>query len=275
VTSCICIGCAALGAPACSSGSTTGDAAGADAADDGARSSPVDASMGEASEAVDAGNDATAPVDSSTGGATDATDVVDARDDAAPPVDSSTGDASGDAATAEAGLDASVCVAPSPMNLVQNPGLDTDTSHWNPPSVLQVTWSPRDATNCSTSGSIVVENLNDAGINNGALQCIPVTAGTTYNFGGRMFIPSAGYHGQVALDLGWFTGTNCQGTIRFDPFLYASASYDTWQSVSKDSLVAPAGAQSAQIELAIDQGTGSGFAPSFDMIYLSTGGAHF
>jgi hypothetical protein len=254
--SCLCIGGAALGMLACSSGSRTAgalDAGGADAANDATTDSPVASSTGDASDSVDARSDGTTPADSSTS------------------------DASRDAALDDGGLDASVCVVPNPLNLVKNAGLDTDVSDWTAfpaPTGLQVSWNPHDAANCPTSGSLTVENQNDAGINSSVIQCIPVTAGTSYNFGGRVFVSSAGYLGQASLEVDWFSGANCHGTLSLGPDLIGTT-YDTWENLSEPSLIAPAGTHSAQIELGIVQGHGTGFEALFDRIYLSSGGAQF
>lgn len=197
--------------------------------------------------------------------------------------DAALGDATADAAAdatdaaltdADAGGDAAVegaCTAKSATNLLVDPGLDLgDASAWLPFSNIAVSIDPSDALGCATSGSLAVKNLNDAGINSGAYQCVSVTEGTTYDYGAHVYMvpPDAGPTGQVFLQLDWSASPGCTGGLLAFAQISAAGPTGAWQSVA-GTAVAPAGAKSGKLYLQIIQGTGSGFRPLFDRMYIT------
>jgi hypothetical protein len=112
----------------------------------------------------------------------------------------------------------------------------------------------------------------------GITQCISATAGQSYDFGTYVRIPSGGPQGEVVVLLIFYTGANCTGTSTVTgELLTAGAPFDTWELLSQESLVAPAGTVSAQVDVKPIKQVASAmaFATYYDMIYVSPSPAHF
>jgi hypothetical protein len=170
------------------------------------------------------------------------------------------------------------CVTPGGGSLLQNGGFDTNVASWTSldPNIV-LTHSSLDAAGCATSGSIFASNQAPMGLNSGFLQCVPVTAGTSYNAGGWVRVPSGGAHGQTFFQVAWFTGANCQGTLTLGALLSQSGDFDTWELVSKDNLVAPAGTVSAYFYGQIIKNFTDtlSYQVYFDDLYLTPSPGHF
>ena len=253
----------------CGSDDTSSNALGLDSGGDalpnaeGGDAQP-DSTLRDASPQSDASDGA-----STDGGMTDGASADSGgRSDANVLGDSGSGDAPNCGTASES--DAAGCVLPSPRNLVSNAGLDQCALGWTPfESAIVSSWDPLDSRGCPSSGSVGVANVDDGGINSGAYQCVGVSAGTKYNFGASFYLPATGPAGQAFLQIDWNTDPTCHGTIISAPLLYGDTSIrGTWQALTGSS-VAPAGAHGAAVYLQIVQGTGSGFRPLFDHIYLS------
>jgi hypothetical protein len=257
----VCMGglAAALAASSCTSSedNTVGD-------DDAGDGQVRDGSTSEASkDGATTITDSSLQPDSEAGMSADADAGADAATDGA-------ADASVDG---EAGIDP--CGGPNPVNLVANPGLNTDTTSWDSPSPsIAEVWSSDDALGCTTSGSIGVLNTSDAGINNGTVQCVPVTPGVTYNFGVAVKVPATPA-GTPYFMISFRGGANCAVPVLDSPQLTAdTALKDQWQFLS-GSVVAPVGAVTAQVYLQMVQPIGGGFQPLYDRAYLSPAPAKY
>jgi hypothetical protein len=162
------------------------------------------------------------------------------------------------------------------QNLLANPEFDSDLSGWTGPQAG--VFDPTLNAPGSTGGS--AQSINDQdnpGCPPGAVcvgqvairQCVPVTAGTAYDFGGKLFIPGAqaasGY-GNVAL--GFWASASCAGG-----FISVSESpdvltVDVW-GLSIRTVEAPPGAVSASVLGANNRTTPSGsFKVNFDSMFF-------
>jgi hypothetical protein len=172
------------------------------------------------------------------------------------------------------------CVAPSAGNWVQNAGFDsTNVSSFQPiDPQIQVSYSSRDAGACATSGSLLVTNNAPNGLNAGALQCINgITPGTTLNVGGNILVPSGGAQGQAFLHFSFTSGANCTVSILQDVLLSGPSTFDTWQPVSQDGVVVPAGAAALEVYAAVIKNFPNQlpYQANFDKLYATPAPGHF
>jgi hypothetical protein len=97
----------------------------------------------------------------------------------------------------------------------------------------------------------------------------------SYDVGGRVHQPSNSAPGFAGLVLEFFASSDCSGdSLPGNVFLQASNSpetFDTWQLLSQDNAVAPAGAKMARILVDMSKFGDSPLARQIylDMIYLS------
>jgi hypothetical protein len=170
------------------------------------------------------------------------------------------------------------CVAAGGTNLLSNGGFDANVAGWNAldPNIV-LSFSTLDAAECSTSGSVLATNQAPNGLNSGFLQCVSVTAGASYDVGAWVRVPSGGAHGQSFIQLAWFTGANCTGSLTLADQLIWDGTFDTWESLSADNLVAPAGTVSAYVYGQIIKNFTDtlSFQTYYDMMYLSPSPGHF
>jgi hypothetical protein len=123
-----------------------------------------------------------------------------------------------------------VCRLPSSGNLLTNPGFDGSLSGWtinsNPPSPTL----GADSDGCTGSNSLYAPNSE-----NDPMQCVSLTAGTTYYMGGRF----KGGDSNDLVRMRLCTGPSCTGTcdINYDVYMGASASW----TIQHTSFVTPAG----------------------------------
>jgi hypothetical protein len=78
-------------------------------------------------------------------------------------------------------------------NLLANPGFDTGLDGWQTIGGSNVSWDgTKDAGGSPSSGSAKIDWQSPAvtGLQGVVSQCVEVTTGTTYQFGGKIFIPS-------------------------------------------------------------------------------------
>lgn len=140
-----------------------------------------------------------------------------------------------------------VCRKPSSGNLLKNPGFDGSLSGW---TVYTATLAA-DSEGCSGSNSGYVDN-DEADPE----QCVPLTGGAAYYFGGKF---KGGYAGNF-FRLRFFTGANCAGTGDNTLDLDLVGSTD-WAPLWMD-LVAPSGTTSVRVGF-------YGMQQYFDQLYLN------
>jgi hypothetical protein len=170
------------------------------------------------------------------------------------------------------------CVAPGGTSLVKNGGFDTNVANWTSfDTNIVLSWASLDAAQCSTSGSVLATNQAPNGLNSGFDQCVPVTAGQSYDVGAWIRTPSGGAHGQTFLQLNWFSGAGCTGTLTAGALISASGTFDKWELLSKDNMVAPSGTVSAQVYGQIIKNFTDPlpYQTYYDMMYLSPSPGHF
>jgi cysteine-rich repeat protein len=104
------------------------------------------------------------------------------------------------------------------VNLVANPGFDTDASGWRPEVDISLSWSAVDAAGAAASGSLVVENDDVASISGfvelGAEQCVPVQRTGTYDFSAQAYNTAGQGNNSAAgtIELVYFKSVDCSGS---------------------------------------------------------------
>lgn len=103
--------------------------------------------------------------------------------------------------------------------LVANPGFDQRKGvlGWPPFNLaFQATWDERDATDGEDSGSMLVTNRlsadEDGETINGALQCVPATAGAVYDVVTDVFIPKQETEGRAGVVVLFYRSVDCRAS---------------------------------------------------------------
>ena len=152
-------------------------------------------------------------------------------------------------------LFASSALAVDGPNLVVNGGFDQNVSNWNPVGTM-LGWS-------NGSGRIVIQGPQ-AQVPGDIRQCIAIsglTAGRTYKWGGKIFLPPNQAVGGIgSMYLVWvreMTGFNrCDGHVRAD-FGGATGIVGQWNSIHAPEVMAPQGAIGAQISFQVQPSASS------------------
>src|SRR5215472_15797145 len=100
------------------------------------------------------------------------------------------------------GTDGGECLCPSAGNLLPEPGFDTDVSAWGQNG--GAAFNSLDATSCPRSGSleVQVDAVGGSQIVMNA-QCVPVSAGQTYDFGARVLVPAVFRFPAASIGVEW------------------------------------------------------------------------
>lgn len=166
----------------------------------------------------------------------------------------------------------------SAVNLLTNPHFNTNTTGWSPEpgGNVTVTFSTNDSNGSGASGSASVTNTspnNSDGL--GIYQCITVTAGASYTYGGKIFYPTTGQSGTgpMYINGNWMDGANCTGTMIIQtPSLTVNAPDDTWHTLTGGSVTAPAGAVSLRFQAFPSKALANGSLTGlFDDLYFDDG----
>jgi len=159
----------------------------------------------------------------------------------------------------------------SAQNQVVNGDFNTDVSNWvnNTPTI---SWSPLDAFGNPGSGSgLVTLPVVPFGGTFGCDQIIAtVSVGSTYDYGGRIRVPSGQTAGITVTIAAIFYGASCSGIIssaNTTGVLTSGGSTDTWV-FQTSSVVAPVGATCAGVflELLVPGATGNPVVANFDTL---------
>jgi hypothetical protein len=160
-----------------------------------------------------------------------------------------------------------ICLVPNPNNLLKNGGFDNDLAAWN----FQLgsrKWIRSDAAGCESSGSFELTYSGDVNSPSGAglYECVPVTAGLTYSFGGWSRLLSNVPSAEVFVAIGFWSDATCNaalpGVKGFHPMLARNAWLDFGSTVT-----AVPGAVSAKIVFSV-RGA-SPVTADFDMLYFA------
>lgn len=156
-------------------------------------------------------------------------------------------------------------------NLIVNSGFDDDVAGWIPTSQSLLSLSPNDEQGSPVSGSLAVGSTEAGQTSVGALQCVPVTEGTTYVFGAGARIPVDPQGNAALVSVDWFATPDCLGNDLDNPevlpfFVHLRGVWGTTQKWE----TAPPGAQSALLRLAANAvGTPqSPFRAEFDNVFF-------
>jgi hypothetical protein len=161
------------------------------------------------------------------------------------------------------------CVAPSPQNLLQNPGFDGGLWAWNidyaPGYSGYVVYSSENVTDCASSGSALFWGSSDgSGDVQRISQCVSVSPNTTYNFGAHIF---GGSYAHCDVEL--YTGPGCNGYV-------SEAAREewlaTWWSPDERAQVMTAGDTASALVSCRSEGGGSAY---FDTLYLTQAPGEF
>ena len=174
-----------------------------------------------------------------------------------------------------------VALVPAPalsQNLLVNPGFDDDVSGWQAEvasEALAVDWVADDALGQPGSGALrLTDVLPDEHSNvYGVGQCLPVTAGAAYDLSGWVRIPAGQVRaGTALLQVIWYADAACSQLVDFDRAETTDTSGE-WRLLGQTGLVAPAGAQWAEVDLDVGRfGAPGPFAALFDEIALCPAG---
>jgi len=157
------------------------------------------------------------------------------------------------------------------QNQVVNGDFTTYVSNWLN-GTPTISWSPLDAFGNPGSGSglVTLPIVGGAGTY-GCHQVInTVVVGSTYDYGGRIFVPSGQTAGITIRITALFYGAGCGGIISSASttgVLTSGGSTDTWV-FQTGSIVAPVGATCARVflELSVPAATGNPVTANFDTI---------
>jgi len=134
------------------------------------------------------------------------------------------------------------------QNLLQNPGFTTDLRFWS--RVDQTSWNSSGATSAGSAEVDLTLNTVDFEV---LTQCVAVTGGKPYDFGGRMRVPSGqGVVGAGSIRVQWYatpacTGAGLGGAARAN---FSQFPLDVWQAAKSERNLAPANALTATLLLA-------------------------
>jgi hypothetical protein len=153
---------------------------------------------------------------------------------------------------------------------LQNGTFNTNTTGWTPLSASTINWDTNDESGSPQSGSLDLTVTGDptVGLEGGAVQCISVTPGTTYNLAVDILIPS-GSSSYASL---WFYGSNdCSGsTLSVAASTPTLSTATAWQEVFA-SAAAPSDAHSVAVRLLVDKSVGQSSGEAlFDNVVMTT-----
>jgi hypothetical protein len=157
----------------------------------------------------------------------------------------------------------------SAQNLLANPDFDTSLTGWQ--AIPAGYWdAAMDADGSPTSGSARVSTGTvSAGVYPILSQCVPLTLGTTYSAGGKIY-----NDGSVGSDafftITFYRAAGCTGPALAPTTTPAVATANAWTSSGTTFTNTFAG--SAQFSASVYMPSGDGFVGNFDDTYLITNG---
>jgi len=167
----------------------------------------------------------------------------------------------------------------SAQNLVANGDFNLDVIGWTP-FAITYGWDSEDFQQSPASGSLKATN-NGNGVTTSALfACVDgIIGGESYDLGGWTWIPTGQVgHGAVGFGVYWYDSAGCLGTSLGTPDLIPLIQVaDDWTPLARFGLVAPPGAQSAQVTLfntKYSSGTDP-FVAHYDGVFLGAFGGIF
>lgn len=158
------------------------------------------------------------------------------------------------------------------QNLIPNPSFSDlfMLDGWSEDVSTDSSWSSIDADEVANSGSVRIENSFESNGHGVTSACMPVEAGDRYRVAARTLWLDAesSTDGGVQARLGFYQTGSCTTALTFGGTGRVYTAPDDWQSI-QGSKVAPAGAQSAQVDLwAWNVAGGGTFVAYFDEVEL-------
>lgn len=163
------------------------------------------------------------------------------------------------------------------QNVLTNPHFDTSLTGWTASGVVTFD-ATNDANGSPSSGSA---HLTALGIGANSLtsagpgQCLPAVAGTSYDYGGKVFLSAAPPNGFGFVILSFYSSTTC---TTFIPSPGGAGNHITSINVwlpSGGTAVAPVGAQSMLIQTneGTDASNPGDFTVNYDDMFLQVSGS--
>lgn len=158
-------------------------------------------------------------------------------------------------------------------NLLSNPTFDADTSGWSAPTSSSINWAQPDVLGSPASGSLEAV-IGTGHYNVHSTQCVAVTAGSSYELAGSIWLPPGSVPTQAEATVSFYTGSSCTGApLGPKTSVFVAKERSVWSSPARLA-VAPSGAGSALIDLSSVRGNPDASSPArayFDDIVLRRG----
>ena len=157
------------------------------------------------------------------------------------------------------------------QNLLQNPGFTTDLRFWS--RIDQTSWNSSGATSAGSAEVDLTLSTVDFEV---LTQCVAVTGGKPYDFGGRMRVPSGqGVVGAGSIRVQWYatpacTGAGLGGAARAN---FSQFPLDVWQAAKSERNLAPANALTATFTVSISALSSGRLKAFFDDFFLQESAA--
>lgn len=169
-----------------------------------------------------------------------------------------------------------VCLEVQAEDTVQNPGFDTDISHWSTLSLWTIEWQSDEG--FMASGAISVAATSSGGSIGavGPSQCVSVRPGIPYDIGVAFKEdPSSTQAGAGRLRISWFSGLSCTSPIFPVTDLDPVPGITGWQDLFLPEFISPALAMSARVNLIQSVDDVGEFAAFWDDVLLEPTGEIF
>jgi hypothetical protein len=149
-------------------------------------------------------------------------------------------------------------------------------------STVTMSIATPDVANCASSGSLFVTYSGD--LNStlpAAAPCVSITAGTAYNVGGWVYVPSGRVKGSASLSVNWYTEATCNnlagtGADR-SVSVQAADTTNVWQYLHLENVTPPAGTLGAMADAWVGRLADGTPVPGayFDALYITPAPGRF
>jgi hypothetical protein len=160
-----------------------------------------------------------------------------------------------------------ICLVPNTNNLLKNAGFDNDLAGW----IVQFgssKWTRSDAAGCEPSGSLNLTYSGDATSPVGAFfhECVPVTPGLGYSFGGWSRLESTVASAEVFSTVSFYSDATCKTGLPAPKGIHPMLARNGWHDFG-GTVTIPSGSTSVMVSFAV-RGA-SPVTADFDMLYFA------
>jgi hypothetical protein len=156
------------------------------------------------------------------------------------------------------------CTQPSSANVLPDPGIDVDVSHWTT-NVGTISRVLMDAEKCPYSGSLAATGTTSEQVVGVCAHNVPLVG--DFNFGARYTYTGTQAPQTVICQANFYSGFNCDGDLITQQEAYTPTAVGQWQSISS-SVSGVSGSNSVQLVCYLfPQNTGDTYY--LDMVYVS------